>query len=139
MNATVIPSILSIVYLGYEKGRVHLNAQIGSSERQPFLWAAFLGLAGSLGICGMSFTGSPTHSTLSTASLRWFGVAQRDQPHPISGNFVAPLLLFSIVSHCALLPRRSCWSLKCGLLSDSTEPSLWLVQWLGMVSQLRCV
>jgi len=39
------------------------------------LWAAFLGLAGSLGICGMSFTGSPTHSALSTSSLRWFGAA----------------------------------------------------------------
>src|SRR6218665_912919 len=29
----------------------------------------------SLGICRMSVTGSPTHSALSTASLRWFGVA----------------------------------------------------------------
>src|SRR6218665_79176 len=86
---------------------------IGSSERQPALWAAFLGLARSLDICGMSFTGSPTHSTLSTASLRWFGAAWRDWPHPISGNFVAPLLLFSVVSHCALLPRRSCWSTEC--------------------------
>src|SRR6218665_2017305 len=54
---------------------VELNAWIGSSERQPALWAAFLGLAGSLDICGMSFTGFPTHSALSTASLRWFGVA----------------------------------------------------------------
>src|SRR6218665_2043162 len=58
----------------------------------------------------MSFTGSPTQSALSTASLRWFGVAWRDWPHPISGNFVAPLLLFSVVSHYALLPRWSCWS-----------------------------
>src|SRR6218665_3357738 len=58
----------------------------------------------------MSFTGSPTHSALSTASLRWFGVAWRDWPHPISGNFDAPLLLSSVVSHYALLPRRSCWS-----------------------------
>src|SRR6218665_2981824 len=53
---------------------------MGSSERQPALWAAFLGLAGSLDICGMSFAGSPTHSALSTASLRWFGVAWRDCP-----------------------------------------------------------
>ena len=30
----------------------------GSCEQQPALWATFLGLAGSLGICGMSFTGS---------------------------------------------------------------------------------
>src|SRR6218665_1962600 len=46
----------------------------------------------------MSFTGSPTSSALSTASLRWFGVAWRDLPHSISGNFVAPLLLFTVVS-----------------------------------------
>src|SRR6218665_1495268 len=32
-------------------------------------------LAASLGISGMSFNGSPTHSALSTASLRWLGVA----------------------------------------------------------------
>ena len=101
---------------------IGLNASnTESCERQPALWAAFLGLAGSLGICGMAFTGSLTHSALSTAALCWFGVAQRDQPHPISGNFVAPLLLFSIVSHCALLPRRSCWSPECGLLSDSAS------------------
>src|SRR6218665_191858 len=30
---------------------VDLNAKIGSSERQPALWAAFLDLAGALGIC----------------------------------------------------------------------------------------
>src|SRR6218665_3417267 len=118
---------------------VELNALIGSSERQPALWAAFLGLAGSLDICGMSFTGSPTRSALSTASLRWFGVAWRYLPHSISGNFVAPLLLFSVVSHYALLPGRSCWSPERGLLSDSTEPSLWLVRRLGMVYRLRCV
>src|SRR6218665_2486959 len=112
---------------------------MGSSERQPALWAAFLGLAESLDICGMSFTGPPTHSALSTASLRWFGVAWRDRPHPISGNFVAPLLLFSVVSHYALLPRRSCWSHERGPLSDSAEPSLWLVRRLGMVYRLRCV
>src|SRR6218665_2704306 len=34
------------------------------------------------------------------------------------------LLLFSVVTHCALLPRRSCWSPERGLLSDSAEPSL---------------
>src|SRR6218665_2969274 len=59
--------------------------------------------------------------------------------HPISGNFVAPLLLFSVISHYTLLPRRSCWSPERGLLSDSAEPSLWLVRWLGMVNRLRCV
>src|SRR6218665_2536725 len=112
---------------------------MGSSERQPALWAAFLGLAESLDICGMSFTGSPTHSALSTASLRWFGVAWRDRPHPIFGNFVAPLLLFSVVSHYALLPRRSCWSPELGLLPDSAERSMWLVRRLGMVYRLRCV
>src|SRR6218665_1146720 len=113
---------------------------MGSSERQPALWAAFLGLAESLDICGMSFTGSPTHSALSTASLRWFGVGWRDWPHPISGNFVAPLLLFSVVSHYALLPRRSCWSHERGLLSDSAEPSLWLAgptAWNGLPVALR--
>src|SRR6218665_2919705 len=67
---------------------VELNAWIGSSERQPALWAAFLGLAGSLDICRMSFTGSPTPSAMSTPSLRWFGVAWRDWAHPISGNFL---------------------------------------------------
>src|SRR6218665_3650867 len=35
--------------------------------------AHLLGSAGSLGICGMSVTGSPTHSALCTAPLRWFG------------------------------------------------------------------
>src|SRR6218665_3506130 len=74
-----------------------------------------------------------------TASLRWFGVAWRDWPHPISGNFVAPLLLFSVASHYALLPRRSCWSPVHVLLSNSAEPSLWLVRRLGMVNRLRCV
>src|SRR6218665_3213511 len=82
---------------------------------------------------------SPTRSALSTASLRWFGVAWRVLPHSISGNFVAPLLLFSVVSHYTLLPRRSCWSPERGLLSDSAEPSLWLVRRLGMVYRLRCV
>src|SRR6218665_2262558 len=53
--------------------------------------------------------------------------------HPISGNFVAPLLLFSVVSHCALLLRRSCWSPDCRLLSDSAEPSLLLVRRLGVI------
>src|SRR6218665_3988229 len=53
--------------------------------------------------------------------------------HLICGNFVASLLLFSVVPHCALLPRRSCWSIERGLLSDSADPSLWLVRWLGMV------
>src|SRR6218665_3834163 len=62
---------------------------------------------GSLDICGMSFTGSPTRSALSTAPLRWFSVSWRDLPHSISGNFVAPLLLFSVVSHYALLPGRT--------------------------------
>ena len=42
----------------------------------------------------------------------------------ISGNFVAPLLLFSVVPHCALLPRRSCWSLERGLACYSTAPRL---------------
>src|SRR6218665_1719792 len=51
------------------------------NEPQPALWAAFLGLAGSLGICGMSFTGSPTHSALSTASQRWLGVAGLAPPY----------------------------------------------------------
>jgi len=61
----------------YTKGSrfVVLNAYTGSCEQQPVLWAAFLSLAGSLRICGMFFTGSPTRSALSTASLRWFGVA----------------------------------------------------------------
>src|SRR6218665_3724391 len=45
--------------------------------------------------------------------------------------FVALLLLFSVVSHCVLLPRRSCWSPERGLLSDSPGPSLWLVRRLG--------
>src|SRR6218665_1042845 len=93
----------------------------------------------SLDICGMSFTGSPTHSALSTGSLLWFGVAWRAWPHPISGNCVAPLLLFSVVSHYALLPRRSCWSPERGLLSDSAELSLWLVRRLGMISPLSSV
>jgi len=35
-------------------------------------------------------------------------------------------LLFSVVFHCALLPRRSCWSPERGLLSDSAE---WLCGW----------
>src|SRR6218665_183289 len=43
----------------------------------------------------------PTHSALSTASLRWFGVAWRVWHHPISGNSVAPLLLLSVVPHSA--------------------------------------
>src|SRR6218665_2597041 len=42
-----------------------LNAYIGSSEREPALWAAFLGLAGSLGICG--YAGCPSLTPLSTA------------------------------------------------------------------------
>src|SRR6218665_2035729 len=58
----------------------------------------------------MSFTGSPIRSALSTASLRWFGVAWKVWHHPISGNSVAPLLLLSVVSHCALLRRRSYYS-----------------------------
>src|SRR6218665_2618592 len=53
----------------------------------------FLGLTGSLGICGMSFTGSPTRSALSTAPLRWFGVAWKVWHHPISWNSVAPLTI----------------------------------------------
>src|SRR6218665_3396271 len=56
----------------------------------------------------------------------------------ICGNFVAPLLLFSVISHCAFLRNRSYWSLVHGLLSDSAEPSLWLVRRLGMVFRLRC-
>ena len=50
-------------------------------ERQPVLWAAFLTLAGPLDICGMSFTGAPTHSVLSTASLRWFGMEGLTPPY----------------------------------------------------------
>src|SRR6218665_4008964 len=30
--------------------------------------------------------------------------------HPICENYVAPLLLFSVLSHCALLRKRSYWS-----------------------------
>src|SRR6218665_867957 len=73
----------------------------------------------------MSFTGSSTRSALSTTSLRWFGVAWKVWHHPISGNSVAPLLLLSVLSHCALLRRRSYYSPP--LLSDSAAPSLWLV------------
>jgi len=29
---------------------------------------------------------------------------------PTAPIHVSPLLLLSVVSHCALLPRRSCWS-----------------------------
>src|SRR6218665_1194117 len=101
-------NLASITVAPYTKGSrfVVLN-EAESCERQPVLWAAFLGLAGSLRICGMSFTGSPTLSALSTTSLRWFDVAWKVWQHFISGNSVAPLLLLSVVSHCALLRRRS--------------------------------
>src|SRR6218665_1463542 len=97
----------------------------------------FLGLAGSLGICGMSFTGSPTRSALSTAALRWFSVAWKVWHHPISGNSVAPLLLFSVISHYALLPRRICWSPGRGLLSDSAFSVAGPTAWNGLLVALR--
>jgi len=70
-------------------------------------------LVGSLGICGMSFTGSPTHSVLCIASLLC-----------IEG--IAPTYLREL---CWLLSVRSRWALLLkrlpgwGLLSDSTAPS----------------
>src|SRR6218665_2121437 len=85
----------------------------------------------------MSSTGSPTNSALSPAFLRWFGVAWRVRHHPISGNFVALLVLFSVVDHYAILPRRSCWSPERGLLSDSAFSVAGPTAWNGLPVALR--
>src|SRR6218665_3598616 len=53
--------------------------------------------------------------------------------------YLRELCCSSVLSHCALLSRWSYWSPERGLLSDSAEPSLWLVRRLGMISRLRCV
>src|SRR6218665_2711070 len=55
----------------------------------------------------MSFTGSPTRSALSTASLRWFGIAWKVLHHSISGNSVAPLLQLSDVTERRISLRSS--------------------------------
>jgi len=54
-------------------------------------------------------------------------------------ELVAPLLLFSVVSHCTPSAQAELLVPERGLLSDSAEPSLWMVRRLGMVSWLRCV
>src|SRR6218665_2135283 len=81
-------------------------------QRQPVLWAAFLSLDGSLRICGMSSTGSPTRNARYPQRIVYHVAAlvrccMEGLAHPISGNSVAPLLLLSVVSHCAHLHTRS--------------------------------
>src|SRR6218665_818951 len=101
----ISPRLLYAVYEGLPFCRLKCLDRV--LRMAAHLVGAFLSLAGSLHICRMSFTGSPTRSALSTMSLRWFGVAWKVWHHPISGNSIAPLLLLSIVSHCALLRRWS--------------------------------
>ena len=81
-------------------------------QRQPVLWAAFLSLDGSLRICGMSSTGSPTRNARYPQRIVYHVAAlvqccMEGLAHAISGNSVATLLLLSVVSHCAHLARRS--------------------------------
>src|SRR6218665_550574 len=69
---------------GFVRGGFVLSTSVRIYMLSVRLVGAFLSLAWSLRICGMSFTGSPTRSALSTASLRWFGVAWKVWHHPIS-------------------------------------------------------
>ena len=60
----------------------------------------------SLGICGTSpFTGSSTHIVYHVSVLVWHCIEVKH--FPICSNFVVPLWLFSIVSCCVLLRKRS--------------------------------